>query len=95
MNTITGPQYYHTRALYFQYKYSNYADLDLNNAVRCGLNDREVDAWVQLHRTISQDAFAELVTISEDLGWKHPGLFLSPSLSLIIFSHCFWPWLSR
>ena len=94
MNTITSPQYYRAHALYLQYKYGNYADLYLNNAVCRGLNDREVDAWVQLHRTISQDAFAKLVAISEDLGHKRPGLFLSPSLSLI-FSHCFWPWLSR
>ena len=75
MNTITSPQYFRARALYLQYKYSNYAYLELNNAVRRGLNDREVDAWVQLHRTISQDALAELVAISEDLGRKHPGLF--------------------
>ena len=94
MNTITSPQYYRAHALYLQYKYGNYADLYLNNAVRRGLNDREVDAWVQLHRTISQDAFAKLVAISEDLGRKNPGPFLSPSLSFI-FSHCFWPWLSH
>ena len=75
MTTLTGPQYYRACAHYLQYKYGNYADLDLNNAVRCGLNDREVDAWVPLHRTISQDAFAELVDMSEDLGRKHPGLF--------------------
>jgi len=75
INTITGPQYYRARAHYLQYKHGNYDDLDLNNAVRRGLIDHEVDAWVQLHRTISQDAFAELVAISEDLGRKHPGLF--------------------
>ena len=53
MNTITGPQYYRTRALYLQYKHDNYADVDFNNAVCRGLNDHKVDGWVQLHRTIS------------------------------------------
>ena len=75
MNIIQGPQYYRARALYFQYKHGNFADLDLNHAVRRGLNDREQDAWVHLHRTLGQDAFAELVAMSEDLGRKHPGLF--------------------
>lgn len=75
MNTITGPQYYRARTLYLLQKYGNYADLDLKNAVGQRLNDCEVDAWVQLHRTISQDAFAELVATSEDLGRKHRGLF--------------------
>ena len=77
MNTITGPQYYRARALYLQHKHGNYADLDLNNAVHRGLNQHEVDAWVQLHRTLSQDAFAKLVAMSEDLSRKHPGLFKS------------------
>ena len=75
MTIIQGPQYYRVRALYFQYKHGNFADLDLNHAVRRGLNDREQDAWVHLHRTLGQDAFAELVAMSEDLGRKHPGLF--------------------
>ena len=75
MNIIQGPQYYRARALYLQYKHGNFADLDLNHAVRRGLNDREQDAWVHLHRTLGQDAFAELVAMSEDLGRKHPGLF--------------------
>ena len=75
MNTVSGPQYYRARALYLQHKHGNFADLDLSSAVRRGLNDREQDAWVQLHRTLSQDAFAELVAMSEDLGRKHPGLF--------------------
>ena len=75
MTIIQGPQYYRARALYFQYKHGNFADLDLNHAVRRGLNDREQDAWVHLHRTLGQDAFAELVAMSEDLGRKHPGLF--------------------
>ena len=74
-NTITRPQYYRAPALYFQHKHGNFADLDLSSAVRRGLNDREQDAWVQLHRTLCQDAFAELVAMSEDLGRKHPGLF--------------------
>ena len=77
MNTITGPQYYCAGALYLQHKHGNYADLDLNNAVPRGLNEREVDAWVQLHRTLSQDSFTELVAMSEDLSRKHPGLFKS------------------
>ena len=75
MTIIQGPQYYRARALYFQYKHGNFADLDLNHAVRRGLNDREQDAWVHLHRTLGHDAFAELVAMSEDLGRKHPGLF--------------------
>lgn len=77
MSTITSPQFYRARAHYLQHKHGNYADMDLNSAVRRGLNDHEVDAWVQLHRTISQDAFAVLVAISEDLGRKNPGLFTS------------------
>ena len=75
MNTIIRPQYYRAPALYFQHKHGNFADLDLSSAVRRGLNDREQDTWVQLHRTLCQDAFAELVAMSEDLGRKHPGLF--------------------
>lgn len=63
-NTIPGSQYYRARALYFQYKHGNFADLDLNSTVRRGLNDREEDAWVQLHRTLCQDAFVELVAMS-------------------------------
>lgn len=75
MNTIIRPQNYRAPALYFQHKHGNFADLDLSSAVWRGLNDREQDAWVQLHRTLCQDAFAELVAMSEDLGRKHPGLF--------------------
>ena len=75
MNIIQGPQYYRAHALYLQYKHGHFADLDLNHDVRHGLNDREEDAWVQLHRTLGQDAFTELVEMSEDLGRKQPGLF--------------------
>ena len=45
MNTITGPQYYRARALYFQYKHGNFDDRDLSSAVRRGLNDHEQDTW--------------------------------------------------
>ena len=75
MNIIQGPHYYRARALYLQYKHGHFADLDLNHDVRHGLNDREQDAWVQLHCTLGQDAFTELVEMSEDLGWKQPCLF--------------------
>ena len=75
MNTIPGSQYYRLRGLYLQHKHGNFADLDLRSAVRRGLSERETAAWTELHRTISQDAFAELIRICEELGRAHPGLF--------------------
>ena len=75
MNTIPGSQCYRFRGLYLQHKHGNFPDLDLCSAVRRGLSERETDAWTELHRTISQDAFAELIHICEELGRVHPGLF--------------------
>ena len=77
MSKIPGPEYYRARGHYLQYKYGNFADLELRSAARRGLNDHETDAWEDLHGLISQDAFAELVKISEALRQQHPGLFLS------------------
>jgi len=74
-NTIPGSQYYRFRGLYLQHKHGNFADLDLRSAVRRGLSERETVAWTELHQTISQDAFAELICICEELGRAHPGLF--------------------
>ena len=78
MSKIPGPEYYRARAHYLQYKYGNFADLELRSAARRGLNDHETDAWEDLHGLISQDAFAELVKISESLRQQHPGL--SPNM---------------
>jgi len=75
MNTIPGSQYYRFRGFYLQHKHGNFADLDLQSAVRCGLSERETAAWTELHGTISQDAFAELFRICEELGRANPGLF--------------------
>ena len=75
MNTIPGSQYYRFRGFYLQHKHGNFADLDLRSAVRCGLSERETAAWTELHGTISQDAFAELSRICEELGRANPGLF--------------------
>ena len=78
VSKIPGQEYYRARAHYLQYKYGNFADLDLKSVARRGLNDKETDAWEDLHGLISQDAFAVLVRIAEDLRRKHPSLF--PSL---------------
>lgn len=75
MSKVSGQEYYRARAYHLQCKHGNYADLDLSSAARRGLNDREIDAWEDLHRLLPQDAFAELVKISEDLRRQHPGLF--------------------
>ena len=75
MSKIPGPEYYSARAYYLQYKHGNFADLELRSAARRGLNDKETDAWEDLHGLLSQDAFAELVKISEALRQQHPGLF--------------------
>ena len=75
MNAIPGSKYYRFRALYLQHKHGNFADLELRSAARRGLSERETDAWTELHGTISQDAFAELIRICEELGRANPGLF--------------------
>lgn len=74
MTTIPGPQYYRCRALYLQPRFENLADLDLQSPARRNLNDQELDAWVELHRTITQDALAELIKMSQALSRDHPGL---------------------
>ena len=68
MTTIPGPQYYRCRALYLQRRFGNLADLDLQSPARRNLNDQE------LHRTITQDALAELIKMSQALSRDHPGL---------------------
>ena len=74
MTTIPGPQYYRCRALYLQHRFGNLADLDLQSPARRNLNERELDAWVELHRTIAQDVLAELIKMSQELSRDHPGL---------------------
>lgn len=74
MTTIPGPQYYRCRALYLQHRFGNLADLDPQSPARHNLNERELDAWVELHRTIAQDALAELIKMSQALSRDHPGL---------------------
>ena len=74
MTTIPGPQYYRCRALYLQHRFGNLADLDTQSPARRNLNERELDAWVELHRTIAQDALAELIKMSQELSRDHPGL---------------------
>ena len=74
MTTIPGPQYYRCRALYLQHRFGNLADLDVQSPARSNLNEREHDAWVELHRTIAQDALAELIKMSQELSRDHPGL---------------------
>ena len=75
MTTIPGSQYYHCQALYLQHRYGNLADLELQSPTRRNLNDRELDAWVELHRMIAQDALAELIKMSQELSRENPGLF--------------------
>jgi len=75
MTTIPGPKYYRCRALSLQHRYGNLADLELQSPARRNLNDRELDAWVYLHRTIAQDALAELIKMSQELSRDYPGLF--------------------
>ena len=75
MRTIAAPQYYRCRGVYLQYKYGNLINIDLNSPVRWTLKDPEIDAWQELHRKISQDAFADLIAISEELSRTYPGLF--------------------
>ena len=75
MHTIAAPQYYRCRGLYLQFKYGDLINIDLNSPVRRALKDQEIDAWQQLHRRISQEAFAELIAISEEFTRTYPGLF--------------------
>ena len=75
MHTMAAPQYYRCRGLYLQFKYGDLINIDLNSAVRRTLKDQEIDAWQELHRKISQDAFAELIAISEEFTCTYPGLF--------------------
>jgi len=77
MTNIPGPQYYRSRALYLQHRYGNLADLELQSPACRHLNDRELDAWQDLHRTIAQDALAELIKMSQELSREHPGIFKS------------------
>lgn len=72
--TIPGPQYYRCRALYLQHRFGNLANLDLQSPARRNLNDWDLDAWVELHHTIAQDALAELIEMSQALSRDHPGL---------------------
>ena len=74
MTTIPGPQYYRCRAIHLQHRYGNLADLDLQSPARRNLNDKELDAWADLHRTIAQDALAELIKMSQQLSREHPEL---------------------
>ena len=75
MHTIAAPQYYRCRGLYLQFKYGDLINIDLKSPVRRALKDQEIDAWQQLHRRISQEAFAELIAISEEFTRTYPGLF--------------------
>lgn len=79
MHTIAALQYYRCRALYLQYKYGDLVNIDLNSPVGRTLKDPQIGAWQTLHRRISQDAFAELIQIEEEVTRTHPGLFLRPS----------------
>ena len=63
-----------TSAALWTFNTGNLADLDLQSPARRNLNDRELDAWVELHRTIAQDALAELIKMSQALSRDHPGL---------------------
>ena len=53
MTTIPGPQYYRCRALYLQHRYGNMADLELQSRGHRNLKDKELNAWVELHRMIA------------------------------------------
>ena len=75
MTTIPGPQYYRCRALYLQHRYGNLADLELQSPGCRNLKDKELDVWVELHQMIAHDALAELIKMSQELSWEHPGLF--------------------
>ena len=75
MHSVAAPLYYRSRGLYLQYKYGDLVNIDLNSSVRRTLKDPEIDAWHELHRTISQDAFAELIAISEEMASKYPAMF--------------------
>ena len=77
MSKIPCLQYYRAQVFYLQQKHGNYAELDFKSAVRRGLNEREIDAWEKVYGTISQDAFAKLVAMVEDLCCQYPGLFTS------------------
>ena len=75
MTTIPGPQYYRCHALYLQHRYGNLAGLELQSPGRRNLKDRELDAWVELHQMIAQNALAKLVKMSQELSREHPALF--------------------
>ena len=75
IHTVAAPLYYRCRGLYLQHKYGDLVNIELNNPVRRTLKDPELDAWHELHRKISQDAFAELIAISEEMASKYPALF--------------------
>ena len=75
MKAISGPDFYRYRALFLQFHFGNHADQDLQTLARCNLNDREVDAWADLHRTLSMDAYAKLLEICEDLRRTNPNIF--------------------
>lgn len=75
MHTVAAPQYYRCRGLYLQHKHGDLANIDLNTPVHRTLKDPELEAWQELHRRISQDAFTELIKLGEELARTYPGLF--------------------
>lgn len=73
MQAIPGECYYYCRGLFLQHKLG-----DLNNAKARShaKNDKEKSAWKKLKGTISQDAFAMILTNFKELQEKY-GIFTS------------------
>jgi len=75
MNAMSGPTYYKCRGLFLQYTHGNHSDADLKSLSVKNLNDKELDAWSAHHRTLSMDAYGELIKICEELRRVNPALF--------------------
>lgn len=75
MNAMSGPTYYKCRGLFLQYTHGNHSDADLKSLSVKNLNDKELDAWSACHRTLSIDAYGELLKICEELRRVNPALF--------------------
>jgi len=77
MGVMSDLTYYNCCGLFLQYTHGNRSDTDLKTISSKNLNDKELDAWSTFHRTLSTDAYGELITLCEELRRVSPALFSS------------------
>ena len=64
MKAIPGQEFNKYEALFLQYSFENEVDQELRSLARHNLNDRELDAWADLHRMLSMDVYVKHASTS-------------------------------